>query len=158
MIVVVILGIVAVLAAPRRSGAEQTRLAACARLLAADLAFAQAESLAHADSPRGVRLDSSAQKYSVVYYSDVAPHDCAAATVMTYPLGGGSFEVTLGAGRGAPFAGVTIDAFSLGGDACVAFEALGQLDQSTAASITLRCGTHTLTLTIDPDTGEITVP
>jgi prepilin-type N-terminal cleavage/methylation domain-containing protein len=158
MIVVVILGIIAVMAVPRFGETDESRLSAAARLLAADLAFVQAESLAHADAPRGVRFDTAASAYSVVFFADVAPHDCAAAAVLTHPAGGGDFVTTFGAGRGAPLAGVTIDEISLGGDACVVFEALGQLDQASPATITLRCGTRTLTLAIDPETGEVHGP
>jgi type II secretion system protein H len=156
MIVVVVMGIVAALVVPRAGASDASVLAAAGRVLAADLSFAQSESLAHAGAPRGVRFDTTAQSYTVVQFADAAPHNCTNATALTEPITKTTYTTVFGTGRGSPFARVTLGTLSLGSDACVAFEALGQLDQSTAATVQIRRGTATLTLTIDPDSGEIT--
>ena len=49
---------------------------------------------------------------------------------------------------------MTIQSYSLDGDDRLGFGAYGQLDQATAASITLQSGSETLTIQVDPDSGE----
>ncbi|MHC4065472.1 MAG: prepilin-type N-terminal cleavage/methylation domain-containing protein, partial [Planctomycetota bacterium] len=57
LIVVVIAAIVAALAMPLLAETDSTRLAAAARLLMADLGFAQVESITHGDDPCVVVFD-----------------------------------------------------------------------------------------------------
>ena len=59
LIVVMVIGIAAVVALPMLGDSHGTRLAAAARLLMADLAFAQVESIAHPDDPCVIVFDQA---------------------------------------------------------------------------------------------------
>lgn len=52
---------------------------------------------------------------------------------------------------------VKIAAYSLGGDDQLGFGSVGQLDQTTPATLTLSAGNRSLTITLDPLTGEASV-
>ena len=150
MIVVMILGIAAALVAPVLGDTAPTRLRGAAQLLAADLAYAQIESLSHGDDPRVVVFDTTANTYHIAATSDTT-------TPITNPIGGAPYRVDYGAGRAAHLADVTISAVSLDGDTQLGFGIYGQTDQTTDATITLAAGSSTMTLTVDPSTGEVTI-
>jgi prepilin-type N-terminal cleavage/methylation domain-containing protein len=160
MIVVMVLAIAAVAAITMLGDTESIRLGAAARLLIADLAFAQTESIAHPDDPYGLKFDASTESYSVVRDTTYPPFDCASGDVVAVadPVTGQGYSMQFGSGRGAEFGGVVIDAVSLEGDDCIVFGAYGQTDQSTTATITLSAGGETLTIQIDPISGEATLP
>lgn len=156
MIVVVVMAIVGVLAAPMFAATNATRLDAAGKLLVADLQFAQMYALSHAGTRCGVKITSGNTGYSVVTNS-AQPFNCTAATELTDIIADQNYTTTFGSGRGSPAAGVTIGTYALGGDACVAFGALGELDQATAATITLQLGGNTRTVSIDPVSGAATL-
>lgn len=160
LIVAVVLSIAAVIAAPLVTESGQTRLLSAARLLMADLAFAQSESVAHPDDAYGVRFDHASDSYSVVHNAGSPPFDCNAATVVTDPVTNQPYTTLMGgSGRGSQLAGVTIqNSLSLGGDDCIVFGEFGQTDQTTTASVTLAAGGGTLTIQIDPVSGEGIIP
>ena len=149
LIVVTIIAIAASLVIPMVEKTGTTRLRAATRMLVADLEFAQIESMSHGDDPRLVVLEG-AGGYRI------APRS-APATAITNGADGQAYRVTYGTGRAAELAGVTISAYALGGDLELGFGTYGQLDQDTPASITLAAAGHTVTVTVDPDTGEATV-
>lgn len=149
LIVVVLLGIVAALALPMTGTAGATRAIAAGRLLQADLEYAQHESIAHADDPCLLKVDQANQRYWIARASDVK-------TPITDPASQGAFLVTFGSGRAHMLAGVTIDSYSLDGDDELHFDAFGQPDQTTASTIVLACDGVTMTLSVDPATGEVT--
>ena len=157
LIVVVVMAIAAVMAMPMLGETRATRLAAAVELLVADMQFAQLESLTHANEPRGIRFDAVNGKYAVVKQVG-STFDCATAEVVNDPVGGAPLEVVFGSGRGGQLTGVTIQAgFSLGGDDCLVFEGFGQTDQTTVASVTLVCETASMTVNVDPISGETTI-
>ena len=160
LIVAVVLSIAALLAAPMVAQTDQTRLQAAARLLIADVAFAQNESITHPDDPYAIKVDSVTASYSVVHDTGYPPFGCASATVVTDPITSQPYTTVFGGtGRGSQLAGVTIQTGAvLGGDDCVLFGQFGETDQSTPASVTLVAGGKTLTLSIDPISGEATTP
>jgi len=150
LIVVVIAGIIAAMALPMMAGTDSTRLAAAARLLIADLGFAQIESIAHGDDPCVVVFDTATNSYRITSSSDTA-------TAITNPADNRPYVTQFGQGRAAEMNGVTIEAYSLGGDDQLGFGIYGQPDQTSPATITLAAGTSTLTITVDPGDGEATV-
>ena len=147
LIVVIVIGIVAALALPMLGQTHTTRLSAAARLLMADLAFAQTESITHPDDPCVVVFDQPANTYTVARAS-------APTTPITDPADDKPYVTQFGLGRAAELSAVTIGGYSLDGDDRIAFGPYGQLDQTTSASITLQSGAHTLTIQIDPVSGE----
>ena len=155
LIVVVVLGIAAVIAMPMLGETDASRLAAAGRLLIADLQFAQIESISHANDLRGLKFDTAANSYTVVE-SNGTPFDCSSATAVTNLIGNEPYVTQYGTGRASELDGVTIDSHSLDGDDCLVFGAYGQTDQSIAATVTLQSGSKTLTISIDPISGEAT--
>ena len=150
MMVVMILLIAGALAAPRLGDSNVTRLSEAAKLLAADLAYAQSESMAHADDPRLVVFDTTAHAYRIAPTSEPD-------TPITNPVGGLPYVTTFGQGRARQLQGVTIQGHSLDGDDRVAFGIYGQLDQATDATVTLAAGGKTVTVTINAISGEATI-
>lgn len=155
--VVVIVGIVAMLAIPLLESTDAAKVSSAARLIVADVQYAQMYSISHGDNPIGIKFDTSANSYSLVQRSGSPPFQCSSVTTVTNPIGGESYTTTFGSGRAAELVGVGIDAVSLDGDECLVFGSLGELDQSAAATIDVSFGGRSLTISIDPITGNATV-
>lgn len=150
LIVVVVASIAATLAIPLLTETDSTRLRAATRLLVADLAFAQIESITNAADTCVVTFDLGAASYTLAKSS-------TPGTPITDPGTNQPYVVQFGSGRAAELAGVSIQAYSLGGDNQIAFGIYGQTDQTTAATITLQAGAMAMTVKIDPATGEASV-
>jgi prepilin-type N-terminal cleavage/methylation domain-containing protein len=150
MIVVLLLGIVGALAIPMLRDSRDLRLRSAARMLAADIEFAQQESISHADDPRVVRFDAGNARYWIAPVSDPT-------TPITDPIRDEPFQVVFGTGRAAGLFDVTMSEIEVGGDTDLRFNSLGVPDQSTDATITLACGTMTLTVGVAASTGEVSI-
>jgi prepilin-type N-terminal cleavage/methylation domain-containing protein len=151
LIVIMLVAIVTTLAIPMLADTEATRVQAAAQLLVADLDFARIESITHADDPCVVTFDQANGSYTVATTS-------APGTPITDPATNQPYVTQFGSGRAAEMAGVSIQGYSLGGDDQVGFGMFGQIDQTTPATITLQAGSLTLTVQIDPASGEASVP
>ncbi len=147
LIVVALMGIAASLAIPMLAGTDATRLQAAGRLLVADLGFAQLESITHADDPCVVTFDQANASYTLARTS-------APSTPITDPGTNQPYVTQFGSGRAAELTGVSIQGYSLGGDNQLAFGIYGQTDQTTPAVITLQAGNLTVSVQIDPTSGE----
>ncbi|MCK4658115.1 MAG: prepilin-type N-terminal cleavage/methylation domain-containing protein [Phycisphaerae bacterium] len=150
LIVIVLVAIAASLVVPMLAGTDDSRLRAASRLLIADLAFAQIESITHADDPRLVSFDQANNSYTIAASS-------APTTPINNPALNQPYVTQFGSGRASEMTGVTIQSHSLGGDDQVVFGILGQLDQADAATVTLQAGNIILTVQIDPTTGEASI-
>ena len=150
MIVVICVAVAGMLVVPQFSDQSPTKLVGAARLLAADLEYAQAESLANGDDPRQVIFDPANASYSI------APRS-SPDTPIVNPIGREPYRTRFGAGRAATLDGVGIASVSLAGDDVLQFGVHGELDQVTAAKITLSCGTAKVDVTVHPITGETSV-
>lgn len=153
LIVALLLGIVIGLAAPSMGDSGTLRLREAARMLAADLEFAQSESIAHGDDPRVVKFDTSNNRYWVAAAS--APDVPATDPSNRQPL-----LTVFGSGRAAEMTGVVIESVSLG-DSVLGFDAYGSPDEATDATIRLAVqaagGMQTLTVRVKAGSGEISV-
>jgi len=149
LIVIVIVAIAASLVIPMIGGTSTVRLRAATRMLVADLEFAQIESMAHADDPRLLVIAGST-RYRIARTSD-------SIGAIVNPADGTDYRVEYGTGRAAELIGVVISAYSLDGDDRLGFGRYGQLDQTEAATITLAASGETVTVTLDPETGEAAV-
>lgn len=145
-----VLAVAAGMAMPMLRGDDATRLRGAARLVIADLAYAQVESIAHADDPTVVVFDPAMGRYHVAASS-------APETPITNPADRLPYRVTFGSGRADALDGVGIVELGVGGDNRLGFGLYGQLDQATPATITLGCGDRRVTITIDPTSGECAV-
>lgn len=150
MTVVIVLGIAAALAVPMLGDTATSRLQGAASTLSADLAFAQVESLAHSEDTRVVVFDNPNDTYHIALSSDTA-------TPITNPINKQPYLVDYGSGAAQSLTGVTISSYALDGDDELGFGVYGGLDQATAATITLACEGFTVTVTVDPNTGESTI-
>ncbi len=150
LIVLTILAIAAMLIAPAFGQTGTTQLRQAARLLEADLAYAQVESISHPDDPRVIVFDPSANSYHLASVS-------SPSQPITNPATNAHYNVQFGQGRATQLTDVTIESLSVGGDQQLAFGQYGELDQDTPATIRIECKGQHVTLTIDPTTGEVTV-
>ncbi len=155
MIVVAVLGVIGALAIPMFTGTATTRLRSAASVLAADIDAARAESIAHTEDLRFIVFDDTNHAWHIAAASDTA-------TAITNPSSGMPYARTLGQSDLKQLEGVTISAFDLDtasetDDNKLGFGIYGQPDQTTDATITLASGGHTITLTINAETGEVTI-
>ncbi len=150
MIVLTILAIAVVLAVPMFSQPDISKLRGAARLLQADLGFAQIESVSHGDDPRVMVFDTINNLYHIAAASDPA-------TPITNPIGGVPYVLEFGLGRATGMDGVTISSLSVGGDDQLQFGIYGELDQAAPATMTLSSGGKSVTITVHPDTGDTSV-
>lgn len=155
MIVVSILGIIGALALPMFTGTDATRLRAAANVLAADLDAARAESIAHGENLRLVVFDDTNHAWHIAAASDDT-------TPINHADTGQPYLRTIGTSGLKQLQGVTISAFDLDtasetDDNKLGFGLYGQLDQTTDATITLAAGSSTITLTVNAETGEVTI-
>ena len=149
LIVVLVLGVASTLVVPMIGQTQSARLRAAADIFVADVAYAQAESIAHGDDTRVVVFNAPTG-YHLAASSDTA-------TPLTNPVGKLPYAVTFGSGRASSASGVTLATSTVGVDNTLGFGIYGQLDQATQASVTFSTDDYTLTVTIDPVSGEATI-
>lgn len=150
MIVVLVLAIAAALAVPMLGNTAPNKLKGAASMLAADLAYAQVESIAHGDDRRLLVFDNPSDTYHIAAASDPA-------TPITHPITKLPYLIDYGSGTAESLVGVTINSYSLNGDDRLGFDIYGALDQPTDATITLGCDGLTVTVTADANTGETVI-
>jgi prepilin-type N-terminal cleavage/methylation domain-containing protein len=149
IVTVVCLAIAAVIVFPTVSDNSGERLRGAAQILAADLEYAQSESMSRSDDPRMLVIDADSGGYVIATRS-------APTTPITNKVGNIPYVTRFGSGRAIGTANVKVGTYSLGGDNRLGFGALGQLDQATTATIELLCGSRKISISLDPTTGEIT--
>jgi len=147
--VVVIVGILSALTVPMMGDTSQTKLIAAANQIAADIGYAQIESISHADDLRLMVFDIEKNTYYIASASEPAG--------INNPVGNVPYIISFGSGANKQLNGVTLSSISLNGDDRILFGVYGQLDQATAASITLACDGYQITLLVEPSTGEIAI-
>lgn len=150
LVVLVVLAVIASAVVPMFHSSQSNRLGWAATQLQSDITFARAESFVRSEAPRVVAINAMGTGYFIA--TVVAPD-----TAVTHPTTGLPHVVTFGQGDFRGFAGVSVQSYSLAGDAVLGFGAYGQLDQSTDATVTLAIESLTTTLTIDSATGNVTV-
>lgn len=150
VMVLAVIGIASALVVPTLGNTAMTRLQSAATLLVADLGAAQIESLAHSDDLRVFVFDTGTATYHIATASDTT-------TPINNAVSKNPYSVTFGQGRAQSLSGVNISSVSVGGDDQLQFGPYGQLDQATAATITLTAEGNSITITVDPVTGEATI-
>lgn len=150
MVVVLVTAIASAVVVAKLGSTVEMRLRSAATLLAADIEYAQVESIAHADDTRVIVFDTATATYSLAASS-------APKTPINNPIGNVPYTVTFGKDRAVNLTGVTLQSISVGGDTQLGFGAYGQLDQTANATITLACGANTITVTVDAATGQASI-
>jgi prepilin-type N-terminal cleavage/methylation domain-containing protein len=158
--VVVILGISAAIIIPQIGTRDDVRTASMARVLMADMQFAQSRAVS-LQKAHYVRFNTTNNTYEVL--DQLSPSD----HLITHPITKNNFSVTLGSARKDDLKTVVLDQVTFDGRTIVMFDDLGTpywVDGTTfntgamaAGSIRLRSGTYTMTITIEPYSGELHV-
>ena len=164
LVVVIIMGISAALVVPNIGTRNDQNAAAAARVVMADLMFAQNRAIM-AQGMRYVNISTTNQNYAVLSASPASPplvYEQNPSTLRNYIT---VFGTTAASGA---LQTASLQTPSVDGKTCIAFDALGQpysVDPSSgvaallvsAATIPVRCGTFTLTVYVEPYTGAISV-
>jgi type II secretory pathway pseudopilin PulG len=157
--VVVILGIASALILPQVSQQNDQDTAAAARIVIADLLYAQNRAIA-TQTMHYVTFDTAHQQYSL--YSSMSP-----PTVIQHPVNRNSYTMTFGqAGQNNISENVVLKSASFNGQPTIAFDETGvpysysagmTTSLSGSGTIVLGAGGYSLTISVAQDTGEITV-
>ena len=152
--VVVIIGIASAVILPQLSSRDDLRAASAARALMADLLYAQNRSIA-LQKMHYVQFNTVTNSYSVL--DNMSP-----ANIITHPVLQAPYTVTLGSGS---LNNVKLVSPTFDGQTVVAFDAMGvpyswSVSGATAlaaGSVQVKAGQTTLTVSVAPYSGEITV-
>lgn len=163
LVVVVILGITAAIVVPQIGTQSDLKAAAAAREVMADLIYAQNRSIATQTKHYVVfNTTAGSQSYRIKMGSSLVdiPHPITKETI---------YEVKLGQ-KATPLADISLGTVSIEGFQTIAFDELGvpySYDSSTSnttalstsggSTIQIKCGAYTLSVSIEPYTGEIKV-
>jgi len=150
LIVVVVLAIIALLAMPGQGSRAQLRVLHAARLLMADIDLAQIRSLGRGDDPYVIVFDPDGAGYHVARSSDPA-------VPLTHPSSGAPNAVRFGEGRAAGLVGVTISVAGIAPGDPLVFTAFGSLADAAEVTITISSGGESLSLIVDPMTGDVSL-
>lgn len=159
LMVVLILGIASAIIIPQIGSRDDLVAAAGSRVVIADLIYAQNRAIAM-QSPFYIKF--TGQSYSI--YS--AP-PVVGVQPITHPVTRAPYTTTFGA-QSSPLSNVALTSESFGGPSIVGFDEMGSpfsydTGTSTATSLTasgtvvLTSGSSSLTISIEPYTGEVTV-
>jgi prepilin-type N-terminal cleavage/methylation domain-containing protein len=150
LVVLTCLAVAAAIVMPVALDGAPTQVRGAADLLIADLEYARSESMSNADDPRLIVFDPAGKRYHVARRS-------SPTVPVKDPVGLQGYTTEYGSGRAASLPKVKVGSYSLGGDNRLMFRGLGELDQTEPARIILSAGTHSVTITLDPITGEATI-
>jgi prepilin-type N-terminal cleavage/methylation domain-containing protein len=157
--VVVILGIVSAVILPQMSSRDDQRAASAARVLMSDLLYAQNRAVAQ-QKVHYVRFDVANKNYKVL---DVL----SPANVIKSPVDGSTYVVTFGAASTSGLADMQLVSAAFDTQPVLAFDVMG-IPQSvnpttgvmtplTAGTVVVKSGVYSLTVTVSPYSGELTV-
>lgn len=156
--VVVILGIASALVIPQLGDRSDLRVAAGARVLMADLLYAQNRAIA-TQKTHWVKFDLEKQEYRV--YTDSAMTE-----LLTHPVQKMDYRTRFNATGDLAIPDVTLTAVGFAGQDALGFDSLGQplamidaspVELDSNGIIELTSGSITLRVTVGPFTGEINV-
>ena len=157
--VVVILGIASAVVVPSLGTRNDLIAQSATREIVADLMYAQNKAIV-SQSMIYAQFDTTNQKYSLT----TTPPSVTPATYVSNPVTGKSYQTALSTGQ---LKTVALQTVSCDGKACLAFDELGQpyaVDASgsstllvNSATIPVTCGSFTMTVTIEPFTGAMSV-
>lgn len=160
LVVVVILGISAAIIVPQIGNRDDLRCTSMARAMMSDIMYAQSRAVS-LQKPHFVRFDTVNGRYEVL--EQMTP----AELLITHPITKGQFQVALGAARGDELKDVVLDDVTFDTRPVLMFDELGTphaYDPAThaastmvAGSIRLRSNAHTVTVSVEPYSGELKV-
>lgn len=159
LMVIVIMGIAAAIILPQVGSRDDVRTAAAARALMADLAYAQS---------RAVSLQKTQYvKFEVVNNLYQVLDQLSPAQVITHPVDRSPFMISVGDAANGELSSVILASASFDSKTVLGFDEMGVplgVDAATGAatalsggSITLQSDDFTMTITIEPYSGELKV-
>jgi prepilin-type N-terminal cleavage/methylation domain-containing protein len=163
LVVVIILGIASAVVVPNIGTHDDLNVAAAARVVVADLIFAQNRAIL-GQSMRYVKIDTATQQYAV---TSSKPN--VAAVYEQNPVSLLNYITTFGSSNPASsMQRVTLQTPSVDGKTCIAFDELGQpyscdtasgvaVQLVNTATIPVKCGNFTLTVKVEPYTGAMSI-
>jgi prepilin-type N-terminal cleavage/methylation domain-containing protein len=144
IVVIVILAIAAAVAVPMAVGTGDMQVIGAARMLSADLQYAQSEAVT-AQQPVTVSFTPSQETYALTWTNTSAP--------LIHPMTKGAYTVDFRNRDG--FANLDVVSASFGGSQSVEFDELGAPDE--AGTVTLQAGEHVYQVSLASVTGKVTV-
>jgi prepilin-type N-terminal cleavage/methylation domain-containing protein len=160
LVVVVVLGIAAALILPKIGNRDDLRATSMAREIMADLAYAQSRAVS-TQTPTYVRFDMVNDRYDLL--EQIAPSD----VFMTHPVNLDNFRVPLGSGRTDDLKDVVLDQVTFDTHTVLMYDEMGaphSYDPTSqtsaplaAGSVRIKSHSYTLTITIQPFSGELKV-
>jgi prepilin-type N-terminal cleavage/methylation domain-containing protein len=160
LMVISILGVAAAIIIPQVGARDDLRCQSMARSIMADLAYVQSRAVS-TQRKQYVRFDVDANTYEVLDAISGTEH------LIDHPVNHNPFRVTLGATRRDSLKDVVFDAASFNGKPVLYFDELGtpySYDPDTeavaalaAGSIRLKSHEYTITITVEPYSGELKV-
>lgn len=154
--VVVILGIISAVILPQMTSRDDQRASAAARMVMSDLLYAQNRAIAQ-QRVHYVRFDVANKNYQVL---DVF----SPAHVIQNPVDGSTFQVNFATGtlqqmalQSASFDGQPVLAFDVMGIPQSVNASTGVMSPLTSGSVVVKSGTYTMTVSVSPYSGELTV-
>ena len=154
IVVIVILSIVALMAVPMFGSAADIQLKAAANMIAADLEYAKSMAISR-QQPFSINFNSTDESYSVC--------DSGGA-VIRHPIDPGDLTITFPSDSRLSQVVIVSADFDPGSDEAITFDYLGSpYSGSTTAtplisgSVTLKAGDITMTVSVEPITGYITI-
>jgi hypothetical protein len=157
--VVIILGIASAIIIPEMGTRDDLRAAAAARVVMSDIIYAQNRAISF-QKKHYVRF--TGQQYSICDSSALVPIDHPMKTV----LNGGKYTIVFGNGGNTGLERAALGAVNVGGTTCIGFNDLGEpfsFDGVTEtalvapATIIVQSGAVSLTIQVEPFTGECSV-
>lgn len=157
LMVLVILGIASAMIVPQIGTRDDLKAAAAARIVMADLIYAQNRSIATQEM-HCVAFDLDDEKYGVV--TAASP-----TAFITHPVSKDPFEVEFATTSGLE--DITIDTADFDDATSIGFDELGTpyavtsggiVALAASGSIVVTSGEYSITIAIEPFTGEITLP
>jgi prepilin-type N-terminal cleavage/methylation domain-containing protein len=173
--VVIVLGIASAIVIPQISSHGDLDAAAGARAIMSDLLYAQNLAITTQGNPKNqstnslpyvfVSFDATHQQYGVYYYDSTANQ----LTLLTHPVNRENYQITMnGTGENA-IANVTLASANFGsGNSTIAFDSTGtpySFNASTktataisgSGTVVVGSGTYSSTVTVEQDSGDISV-
>jgi prepilin-type N-terminal cleavage/methylation domain-containing protein len=171
LVVLIILGIAAAMIVPQMGSRDDLRAAAAARMVMADLIYAQNRAIATQQRHLVIFDTTSTPKTYILKRATQVTPSVILADVQHPITKDSNYDVQFGV-KNTPMEHVTLGTVSIEGYKAVAFNELGvpsfydatngttpftDLSTANGSTIEVTCGKFTLTVKVQPYTGEITV-
>jgi prepilin-type N-terminal cleavage/methylation domain-containing protein len=160
LVTITVIGIAAAVILPQIGNRDDLRAISAAREIVADLTYAQSRAVA-TQKPTYVRFDTVNNRYDLL--EQINPSD----VFMTHPLEHANYRVELGAGRNDDLKYVVFDQVTFDSKTVLMYDEMGTpyaydpLTQTSAAlaagSVRLKSHAYTVTVSVQPYSGELKI-